>query len=191
MYIAHGKCHQGFYSQGRSVLFLSIKYTTKQQLDELQKELEDARKRSAEKKAGEKVKRKTLKIINWIVFTMLFLGLSTVLASVLIAKSSGQTPAVFGYQLYVVQSGSMEPTFHVGTIILSRVPGDPAALKKGDVVTFVDEGVTITHRIVEVINDNSSMKYKTKGDNPENSVDQNLLTVDRVKAIFVFRIPLT
>jgi signal peptidase len=171
------------------VLFLDEKYTTKQQIMVLQKELEDTRKRTSKKtKSG---KNKVLSIISWVVFILLLLGLSTILTSVLMAKSKGETPAVFGYQLYVVQSGSMEPTFNIGSVILSRIPGDPSKLKKGDVVTFTNDGVTITHRIFEVINDDGIVKYKTKGDNPENTVDPDLLTTDRVKAILVFRIPLT
>jgi signal peptidase len=170
---------------------LDEKYTTEQQIIVLQKELEDTRNRAAEKKNLKMHKNKVLSVISWIIFTILFLGLCTILTTVLIAKSKGETPDVFGYQLYVVQSGSMEPTFNIGTVILSRIPDDPSKLKKGDVVTFTNDGMTITHRIYEVINDNGTVKYKTKGDNPQNTVDSDLLTTDRVKAVLVLRIPLT
>jgi signal peptidase len=169
---------------------LNDKYTTNLQIAELQKELERARKPANEKKIFKLGKHKMSKIFNWVFFILLFVGLSAILTTIIIAKSRGETPAVFGYQLYVVQSGSMEPTFNIGTLILSKIPTDPSKLKKGDVVTFTKKGMTITHRIFEVINDNETVKYKTKGDNPGNSVDPSLLTTDRVKAVFVFRIPL-
>ena len=166
------------------------KYTTKQQINELQKELEDTKKQIETKKLHKLTKSIIPKVISWGMFIIIFIILGIILTSVIVAKNSGQTPAVFGYQFYVVQSGSMEPTFNIGTVILSKIPAEPSKLKKGDVVTFTNEGMTITHRIIEVINDNGTIKYKTKGDNPENSVDPDLLTIDRVKAVFVFRIPI-
>ncbi len=166
------------------------KYTDKMQIAELQKEIENEYKHINAKKNGKVTKSKALRIINLTIFVVLFIILCGILTSVLIAKSSGQTPAILGYQLYVVQSGSMEPTFNVGSVILSKIPKDASKLKKGDVVTFTNESTTITHRIVAVINENGVVKYKTKGDNPQNSEDTNLLTPNRVIAVFVFRIPL-
>lgn len=166
-------------------------YTTKQQISDLQKELEEARKRSASKKTGKPRKPGITTVLLRVLFIVLFLGLSAVLTTVIIAKSNGRTPSVFGYQFYVVQSGSMKPTLNIGTIILSKTPDKPSMLQVGDIVTFTEDGLTITHRIVEVVSDNGVTGYRTKGDNPENAVDTNVLTADRIKAVLVFRIPLT
>ena len=99
-------------------------------------------------------------------------------------------PNVFGYQIYVVKTGSMIPTFPIGTAIVTKEPEDPEKLDVGTIVTFVDDGAVITHRIIEVIMDNGEVSYRTKGDHPDNTPDLNLLTPDRVKGIFVFKIPL-
>ena len=65
------------------------------------------------------------------------------------ARSRGEVPTVCGYQIYEVKTGSMVPTIPVKSLILSRIPKDAAKLAVGDIVTFQDNGVTITHRIVE------------------------------------------
>lgn len=70
---------------------------------------------------------------------------------------------VIGLTPYVVLSGSMEPTYHVGSLIYDKKV-DPADLQVGDVITFVlDEELTVaTHRIVEIAPDGEH--FYTKGD---------------------------
>jgi signal peptidase len=87
----------------------------------------------------------------------------------------------------------MQPTFDIGTVILSKEPSDPSNLSVGDVVTFKSlNDTTVTHRIIEVVTDeDGSIKYRTKGDNPLNSPDSELLDPERVISVYVFKIPLT
>lgn len=74
---------------------------------------------------------------------------------------------LLGYQVYTVLSGSMEPTFHVGSLIyVKRI--DPKDLKAGDIITFMlDKDTVATHRIVKVVPDKedpSVLRFETKGD---------------------------
>ena len=136
--------------------------------------------------------KKTLNIVGQAVFVIIVALLLVSLVSVYIAKSKGEVPTVFGrYSLLVVESGSMEPTLTVGSVIVSRKPEDAAALKTGDIVTFrTGTGYVVTHRIIEVI-DGNPVNYRTKGDNPVNSPDEELLVPERVIGVFVVKIPLT
>ena len=53
-----------------------------------------------------------------------------------------------GLQIYTVISGSMEPTYHVGSLIYVKKV-DPSTLKVKDPITFELSDKTIaTHRIV-------------------------------------------
>lgn len=71
----------------------------------------------------------------------------------------------FGYEAFVVQSGSMEPAYHVGSLVYVK-PVDAQKLEKGDVITFeLGDGVRGTHRIVEVQEENGDLSFRTKGDN--------------------------
>jgi signal peptidase len=68
-----------------------------------------------------------------------------------------------GLTPYTVLSGSMEPTYHVGSIIyVSKI--DPAELKVGDPVTYrLASGTVVTHRIEEIL-ETPELSFRTKGD---------------------------
>ena len=72
-----------------------------------------------------------------------------------------------GLKSFTVLSGSMEPACPVGSLIFVKNV-DYRQLQAGDVITFmVDEGTIATHRIVEVVADEtdpSILRYRTKGD---------------------------
>lgn len=133
-----------------------------------------------------------IKILGKLGFIALSLLLVGSIIFIQITKSRGEIPNLFGYQLFAVESGSMEPTLKIGTVIICRKPQDPDNLSCNEIVTFrtLTQEV-VTHRIIEVTNFKGSKAYRTKGDNPNNSADQELLTPDRVIGVFVARIPLT
>lgn len=74
---------------------------------------------------------------------------------------------IVGLQPYVVLSGSMEPTYPVGSLIYVKST-DYKQLKVGDPITFlVSEDTVATHRIIEVLPDKDDpniIRYFTKGD---------------------------
>lgn len=68
-------------------------------------------------------------------------------------------PMITGAKPVVVLSGSMKPTFEVGTIIYYRaVPQEELA--KGDIITYKMGNELVTHRIAELQDD----EYITQGD---------------------------
>lgn len=76
--------------------------------------------------------------------TYIGVGLFVLLALLLLGSI---LPVTNGYQLRVVESGSMEPTFGTGSVIMTR---SASSYNVGDVVTFqrrTDERAT-THRII-------------------------------------------
>jgi signal peptidase I len=121
--------------------------------------------------------KKVLKIISSLITWVLFLLLIFMVFVVISSKASGGEPQFLGYQLKTVLSGSMEPTFKTGSIIAVEPVEDPASLKKDDVITYMQEGGDlVTHRIVEVINNNNQIMYQTKGDNNEDLDSQPVLS---------------
>lgn len=98
---------------------------------------------------------------------------------------------LFGLQVFTVLSGSMEPTYHVGSLIYVK-DVDPYELESGDVITFMmDEDTVATHRILEVIPDESDsavIRFKTKGDANE-AEDGSLIHYKNVIGSPVFTIP--
>ena len=73
-------------------------------------------------------------------------------------------PKVFGYQMYHVLSGSMEPEIPVGSLIYIR-EGKAEEVQEGDVIAFyasLEDAGIITHRVVK--NNIVSGAFRTKGD---------------------------
>lgn len=96
-----------------------------------------------------------------------------------------------GFQIYTVVSGSMEPTYHVGSLIYVREV-DPNTLKVKDPITFkLGDNTIATHRIVEIVPDEENpkeYKFRTKGDANED-VDANLIEPEKVLGKAYFTIP--
>ena len=97
----------------------------------------------------------------------------------------------FGFEIYTVLSGSMEPLYTTGSVIYVK-EADPDTLQQGDVITFaMASGTTATHRIVELVKDetdSSIVRFRTKGD-ANNVVDGTLVEKSAVIGTPVFSIP--
>ncbi|MEK5214615.1 signal peptidase I SipW [Psychrobacillus sp. FSL H8-0487] len=134
-------------------------------------------------------KEKTMKWINNIVSGILMILLISVATVVVISKASGGEPQLFGYQIKTVLSGSMEPDIQTGSIIGVKLAEEKNNFKKGDVITFQEEKILITHRITEVVESGDSILYRTKGDN-NNAEDMNPVISDNVVAQYTgFTVP--
>ena len=75
-------------------------------------------------------------------------------------------PGVIGADAsYVVLSGSMEPEISSGDAVIVKSV-DPADIESGDVITFVraGESTPVTHRVVEVVDSEEDLAFRTKGD---------------------------
>lgn len=108
------------------------------------------------------------KLINNIVSIILLITILLLVFFLVSSKLSGGGPKVFGKELLTVLSGSMEPAIQTGSIIAITPTEDPDSYVKNDVITFRSHdnpNVLITHRIQEVIKENSETLYVTKGDN--------------------------
>jgi len=97
----------------------------------------------------------------WNVVSALLAGAAVVLAVALAGvRLVGLTP-------YVVLSGSMEPTYHVGSLIYVRSV-DHKELASGDPITYmINQDTVVTHRIIEVLeskDEPETIRYITKGD---------------------------
>ena len=127
---------------------------------------------------------KTAKKI-WNIVTGVIVALAVLLAVALLGVR------LIGFQVFAVLSGSMEPTYHVGSLIYVK-DVDYTQLEAGDVITFMlDEDTVATHRIVEVVpdeTDSSVLRFRTKGDANE-AVDGSLVHYKNVVGTPVFTIP--
>lgn len=99
------------------------------------------------------------KICNW--------GSGVLVALVVLLAVALVGVRLIGLQPYMVLSGSMEPTYHVGSLVYVK-DVDYKELTVGDPITYlINEDTVVTHRIIEVLvdeNDPDVIRYFTKGD---------------------------
>lgn len=127
---------------------------------------------------------KTIKTV-WNAFTTVLVAVVLVLAVLLAGVR------LLGLQVFTVLSGSMEPAYHVGSLIYVKSV-DYTEIKPGDVITFMlDEDTLATHRVVDVVPDDEDptvLRYRTKGD-ANNAEDASLVHYKNVVGTPVFAIP--
>ena len=131
---------------------------------------------------SEKVEKKKIDLskISNIVVPILFIILSL---NIMTTKSD-KLFEIIGYRSYTVLSGSMEPKFYPGDIVITKHK-NKTDIKVNDIVTYRNsDGVIITHRIIE----ETPEGYITKGDN-NNVEDADILTKENIIGEVKFSIP--
>ncbi len=119
---------------------------------------------------------KILNLVVPILFTILALNLMT--------TKSNKLFEVIGFRSYTVLSGSMEPEFYPGDMIITKHK-NKTDIEVNDIVTYRDnDGMIITHRIIKKTSDG----YITKGDN-NNTEDTNIVTLENIIGEVKFSIP--
>ena len=127
---------------------------------------------------------KSLKKI-WNVISSILVALVVILALLLVGAR------IVGLQVFTVLSGSMEPTYHTGSLIYVKKV-DPYTIKEGQPITFMlDENTVATHRVVGIVPDEEDptvIRFRTKGDANE-AEDGSLVHYKNVIGTPIFSIP--
>lgn len=134
--------------------------------------------------------RKVINVISTIVLILLII----LVILLFLARMSGNSPSIFGYHVFRVSSGSMEPVLNVGdVIIIKETPADE--IKNGDIITYkakegVLEGQDITHRVVaEPQYMRDTYYYQTQGDVNGAALDP-IISYDQVIGKYISKLPL-
>ena len=133
------------------------------------------------------------KVIN-ILSTILLILLILLVIFLFIMRITGNSPSIFGYHVFRVSSGSMEPVLVKGDVILVKtVPADE--ISKNDIITYKSregqmEGEMITHRVVtepKVVE--GTYYFQTQGDAEGASLDP-VVSYEQVEGKYVRKVPL-
>ncbi len=119
---------------------------------------------------------KFFKIISRIISYTLFIILIIIAIFLAYYTLSSRAAAKKGQKfeapisLYTIISPSMTPNINIYDVVVSKKVKSPNDIKVGDVITFIStsqisRGMTVTHRVVEIVKDENGIAYKTKGDN--------------------------
>ena len=121
----------------------------------------------------------------WNVASSILVALVVLLALLLVGAR------LVGLQVFVVLSGSMEPTYHTGSLIYVKKV-DPYTIQEGQPITFMMSETTVaTHRVVGIVPDEEDptvIRFRTKGD-ANDAEDGGLVHYKNVIGRPVFSIP--
>ena len=147
-------------------------------------------------KSKENPIRYIISVISYAIFIFLMLIGATLLlyvADIKIRAAKGDySPPAFN--AYVVLSGSMLPEIQIKDIVVTKkIPEEK--LQIGDIITFISPdprfgGISITHRIIEKIYDDSKgvYTYRTQGD-ANNVADAIPVPNDNILGKVILKIP--
>ena len=115
---------------------------------------------------------KIFKKITSVLSAIIFIICLALLAVVIVTpkgENGSKVVNVAGYSIMTVLTGSMEPNYMAGDIVIVKKT-DTDELKVKDVITFYSndpemEGQVVTHRIIDITEENNQKLFETKGDN--------------------------
>ena len=131
--------------------------------------------------------KKALKIVGRVLSIALIVIEVLIIIFLVVSKVQGDTPTLFGYQMYFIRTGSMEPYLEPGDVIISKKYDGRELVsgENGDVVTYRgsigNRAELITHRVLEVDGD----EIITQGD--ANNIADSPITKNEIEAVMVYK----
>lgn len=136
-----------------------------------------------------------LNILSWTALAILIVIAAFLVYYVITTKIHASRGEKFEppLSLYTIISPSMEPNINVYDVIVDVRVTDPKTIKKGDVITFISSssissGFTVTHRVIDIVEDENGIRFKTKGDN-NITPDSSMVAADNILGKVLFKIP--
>lgn len=131
------------------------------------------------------------KILRWVI--SIILALIILVNFTLIIKSElnkDVIPNFLGYTPFIIVSGSMEPVIKTNDVIVTHKINQND-IKVGDIVSYKSsqDDVIVTHRIIEIKEENGQTIYVMKGDSNK-SQDSEIVTYSKIQGKYLYSIPL-
>lgn len=133
------------------------------------------------------------RLIKNIICWALIIVLAFTLIVFVTTRIQGNTPTVFGYSIFRISSGSMEPELMIGDVILDKEIKDESELSVGDVITFEGgsqfDGLIVTHKVIKApyTDSDGTVKLQTKG--IANEIEDKPIKFSQVRAKMIGKIP--
>jgi signal peptidase I len=140
-------------------------------------------------KVGEIVIKILSKSISIFLFIIIILVIAFLLYSTFQSKKHPEkVPTIFGISPLTVLTNSMHPFIKSGDLVIIKKV-TPSEVKINDVITFKEtETKIITHRVIDIKQDQGTVGFVTKGDN-NNVKDANIVHSNHLIGSLAFKIP--
>ena len=123
-----------------------------------------------------------IKVIVWI-FVLL------VIFVILVQRIFNNQVSIGSYRMFTVVTGSMDPVYKVGEVVISKEV-DPSTIKKGDDVVYLGEkndfkDKIVTHRVIKIEKKEGDYYFTTKG--VANEYSDPVISSDQIYGKVVYR----
>jgi len=140
-----------------------------------------------EKMTKKRMRDRVMKVVGIllcvVLIPILIINLTLIVKSF---TSPEKVPDFMGYKPFIVLSGSMEPVFASGDLVLVKeISAD--SLKEGDIIAFREGNAVVTHRIMTITAEDGVRQYITKGDN-NNVEDRIAVTDDKIEGKYLLNV---
>ena len=111
---------------------------------------------------------KVVKIVSKILYQILVIICLVVAAVIILQKVTDSNRSIAGYRIFRVITGSMEPEYDVGEVVISKEV-DPKSIKVGDDIVYLGtygeyNGKIIMHSVIAIDTDkNGNLNFHAKG----------------------------
>lgn len=135
--------------------------------------------------------KKVVKIVFKILYQILVILCLIVAAIIIFQKISDSNRSIAGYRIFRVITGSMEPEYQVGEVVISKEV-DPKSIKVGDDIVYLGRygeynGKIIMHSVVAIDTDeNGNLNFHAKGLHTS-SVEDPQIKADQVYGVVKFK----
>lgn len=136
-----------------------------------------------------RIARMIKNVICWVLIIVLAITMLIFLTT----RIQGNTPTFFGYTIFRITTGSMEPDLMIGDVILDKVVEDETEIAVGDVITFDGgiefDGRLVTHKVIKApyTDNNGNTMLQTHG--IANEIDDSPINLSQVRAKMICKIP--
>lgn len=108
-----------------------------------------------------------LKLINNIIYVILFLIVASVLFVVILQRASNNDIALGGIRIFNIVSESMVPKYNIGDVLVVKSI-EPQNIKVGDDIAYIGQESTfnqkiVTHQVIKIDYENGEYIFHTKG----------------------------
>lgn len=113
------------------------------------------------------LENKTLGIIFKIIKILLTLAVVFVVSIILIQRIFNNNVSLFGYRIFTIVSGSMDPEYKILDVIVSRTK-EISEIEVGDDLVYIGrtgtfEGKIVTHRVIKIEMEDNKKAFYTQG----------------------------
>ena len=152
---------------------------------------EDIKKEKKKDKKEPKKQSKLLKIIGNILYYIAFILILAVLLIVVIQRFSDNEMALAGFRIFNILTGSMEPEYNVGDILISKTI-EPEDINIGDDIVYKGkekpfQDLIVTHRVVD-LNKEEDGTYNFITHGIANDVDDPMISESQIYGKIIYKV---